>query len=189
VTIRLSDIVQMDEAYCPPFAINARKITAILADSMVIAETLTMGFKPSSWKNLFAIFTFEAAPKDPQDNPNKEPKVESTFSLHAQDVSIYYQPSSINTLSESTNEMFIVPPRAIQTFSYLKFTFHDIGWLFVAQDAKLWLKEDFHYLKNSEIWLDLCHPRLSAHLEVFTYFIPVCIITIYRARAYFKWLK
>lgn len=35
-----------------------------------------------------------------------------------------------------------------------------------ANDSRLWLKEDFHYLKNSEIWLDLNHPNLSSHFKM-----------------------
>lgn len=37
---------------------------------------------------------------------------------------------------------------------------------FNVKNIKLWLKEDFHYLKNSEIWLDMCHPDIASHLKV-----------------------
>jgi hypothetical protein len=42
------------------------------------------------------------------------------------------------------------------------------------ENIGLWLKEDFHYLKNSETFLDFCHPDLPAHFK------SKCIIEVLR---------
>ncbi len=124
----------MDEVYCSPFAINIRRLDAVLQPNFLRLEEITFGLKPTSWTQLIQCIKQTLDTGDNQNNKNtsgnnqqEQPKSNSSTRIIVNDLSVYYQPLNTITpnpsLSSSTgniDSMFIVPPRAILTFGFIK---------------------------------------------------------------------
>eukprot|EP01114_Cavostelium_apophysatum_P008174 TRINITY_DN2049_c0_g1_i1.p1 TRINITY_DN2049_c0_g1~~TRINITY_DN2049_c0_g1_i1.p1 ORF type:complete len:1600 (+),score=467.39 TRINITY_DN2049_c0_g1_i1:193-4992(+) len=154
--------LKMDEVFCPPFAISARKLETLISNNLLVLEEMTLGTKWFSWKRFISVLPFFGS-DEPEESRENDPESEnSETQISVEGLSLYYQPTMAPI--DALASMFSVLPRAVVSLSTLKVVIATNFFTISGKELKLWLKEDFHYLKNSEIWLDLCHPSLASHL-------------------------